>query len=268
MRIGASGFSYDDWRGPFYPARLAKARMLEHYARHFDTVEVNSTYYRLPPPHTFARMAERVPPGFVFAVKAPGDVTHGEAPASVFVAFRECVAPLRERDMLGPILAQFPERFRPGQDAADRLRLLADELGDLDLVAEFRHEAWAGEETLDLLRELRIGFCVVDEPPLPGLMPPLVAVTSPIGYARFHGRNAAKWRTHEHAWERYDYEYTEAQLAEWVPRLKTMAATARESYVYFNNHHEGQAARNAEMLARLLGVALPVAVPAQGALPF
>jgi len=116
---------------------------------------------------------------------------------------------------------------------------------------EFRHASWTTPETFAFLREARLAFCAVDTPRLPGLPPPVVAATAPLGYVRFHGRNRATWRTGTAA-TRYDYLYTEGELAEWLPRLRGLAAETQRAYVFFNNHVRGQAVSNAQMLAGLL----------------
>jgi uncharacterized protein YecE (DUF72 family) len=258
LLIGTSGFSYDDWRGHFYPPELPKGEMLAFYARHFPTVEVNATYYRIPPPTTFVQMARKVPPDFSFVVKANREMTHAEnlQPAP-FAEFRHSLEPLLERGMLGCILAQFPWSFRRGDPQRDTLRRFRDLLPDLPLVVEFRNASWAQEEVAPFLQSLGMGFCCVDEPRLKGLMPPLAMATSPIGYVRFHGRNASKWWQHEQAYERYDYLYSEEELAPWAPKIQAIARETERTYVFFNNHYQGKAGQNARMLAQLLNVALP-----------
>src|SRR5947209_15871083 len=143
---------------------------------------------------------------------------HAEEPQpEVFAAFRAALEPLQESGCLGCVLGQFPWSFRNTPENRDALRRFREELDAIPGVVEFRNSGWAQEETFVLLRELGLGYCCVDEPGLKGLMPRVAVATSPIGYVRFHGRNAAKWWHHEHAFERYDYLYTEDELAEWVP---------------------------------------------------
>jgi uncharacterized protein YecE (DUF72 family) len=258
--IGTSGFSYDDWRGFFYPEDLPKKEMLSYYAEHFPTVEVNATYYSLPSPATFYQMARKVPRDFRFVVKAHKDMTHAEEflPES-FQQFRAALEPLVEAGMLGCVLGQFPWSFKATPQSRSELKRFAAELRDLPVVVEFRNAGWVSDETFTLLRELGLGFCCVDEPRLKGLMPPIISATSPIGYVRFHGRNAAKWWQHEHAYERYDYLYSEEELAEWVPRLQALAQETETTYSFFNNHYEGKAGQNAQMMAQLLNLTLPLA---------
>jgi uncharacterized protein YecE (DUF72 family) len=257
--IGTSGFSYDDWRGHFYPPDLPKREMLAYYARQFPAVEVNASYYALPGPATFASMAHRVPPGFEFVVKAHKDMTHsgGEVHSETFAAFRHALEPLQERAMLGAVLAQFPWSFRPTPENDAYLGTVRRELADLPVVIEFRNAGWFSEATLERLRELDLGFCCVDEPELPGLMPRAAVATARIGYLRFHGRNARQWWKHDHAWERYNYLYSEEELREWLPKIDQLEEETDKLYVFFNNHYEGKAGQNARALARLLHLTLP-----------
>ncbi len=251
--IGTSGFSYEDWRGFFYPKEIRKEEMLAYYATKFGAVEVNSTYYAVPPPTVFESMARKTPPGFRFAVKANKDITHApNADLTVFQQFMTSIRPLADAGKLGCVLAQYPWSFRKSQSSADRIRQLREEFGDLPLVVEFRHFSWVAHDAVSLLRELGIGYCCVDEPKLKGLMPPVAGVTSEIGYVRFHGRNAEKWFQHEEAWQRYDYLYSRKELEEWVPKARKLDSKARETYVFFNNHYQGKAAQNAQQFAGML----------------
>ena len=255
IRIGTSGFSYDDWVGRFYPPDLPRREWLSYYARHFPTVEINSTYYRIPSPTTFEQMARRVPASFDFVVKAHRDLTHsGEYRPDVFAAFREATAPLRDHGKLACVLAQFPWSFHYRDENLDYLARLRDELVPMATVIEFRNREWVRDDVFDTLAALGLGFCCVDEPRLEGLMPPICRATASIGYVRFHGRNAAKWWHHEHAYERYDYLYSEAELREWVPRIRELAEKTRDTFVAMNNHYQAKAVVNARMLQQMLGL--------------
>jgi len=251
IKIGTSGFSYTDWVGPVYPKGLPDRDRLAFYAREFSTVELNVTYYRIPTARTAAGWAARTPPDFLFSVKAFRGITH-ERVDPEFVAFRELLAPLVGAGKLGCVLAQFPNSFHATAENRAYLRCLRDGLPDVPVVVEFRHVSWVSPATFAQLRELELGFCNVDEPRLPGLMPSLGVATSKVGYVRFHGRNAAKWYQHKEAWERYDYTYSLDELREWVPRLREVNATAPLTLVYFNNHFQGQAVRGARDLGQLL----------------
>ena len=160
--------------------------------------------------------------------------------------------PLIDAGKLGCVLAQFPYSFHPVPDNRAYLRRLRDGFGDLPVVVEFRNAGWVTPPTFDLLRSLKLGFCSVDEPDLKGLMPRVAIATGPVGYVRFHGRNAAKWYAHAEAWERYDYTYNQDELREWVPKLQALDGEAPLTLVYFNNHYRGQAVRGARDLGQLL----------------
>jgi uncharacterized protein YecE (DUF72 family) len=253
IHIGTSGYSYDDWVGPFYPPDLDKKEWLSYYAREFDCTEINYTYYRLPNRWTLANMAKKTPEGFLFTIKASQELTHERGDnAESFAKFVEALQPLREMGKFGCILAQFPFSFHATRENADYLRALPERFAGLPTVVELRNAAWLGPETFDLLRQQRLGFCAVDEPRLPGLIPPVAEVTGPVAYVRFHGRNAAKWWQHEQAYERYDYRYSAAELAEWQPRIQEMAQKAESVFVFSNNHWQGQAVEAARQLKLLL----------------
>ena len=253
--VGTSGYSYDDWVGPVYPPELPKQDWLSFYAREFRACEINYTYYRLPSVRTLAAMSRKTPPDFIFTVKASQELTHGrEDPEEAFVAFRAGIQPLIEEGKLGCVLAQFPFSFHATPENRNYLRHFRARLGDLPAVIEFRNRAWLRDETFDLLRQLELGFCCVDEPRLPGLMPPLAVATSPIAYVRFHGRNAQKWWRHENAYERYDYAYTLEELQEWLPKIRALDQQAEKTFVFANNHWQGQAVGTARQLKQLLGL--------------
>ena len=251
IRCGTSGFSYDDWIGPFYPPDLPKRDWLAYYAREFDTVELNVTYYRVPGLKTVEAWISRTPEGFLFSVKAPGSLTHERLEPDP-QGFLDGIAPLTESKRLACVLTQFPHSFRHSPENWDYLARLREGLGEIAVVAEFRNRAWVSDETFNRLRELRLGYCCVDEPRLEGLMPPVARVTGPVGYVRFHGRNARQWWDHEQAWQRYDYTYREDEIREWVPRLRELDSQAPLTLVYANNHYRGQAADTIRKLRDLL----------------
>ena len=251
IRIGTSGWHYPHWVDAFYPQGMPSQDFLPYYTRHFSTVEINNSFYRLPKDETFARWQDTVPEGFLFAVKAFGGITH-ERTDPDYPGFVEALRPLVDAGKLGCILAQFPNSFRALPENVDYLRRMREGFGDLPLVVEFRNAAWVSEPTFELLRSLNLGYCCVDEPRLRGLMPPVARATGPVAYVRFHGSNAAKWYAHQAAWERYDYTYRPDELGEWVPRLCKLDGAAPLTLVYFNNHYEGQSVRGARDLQQLL----------------
>lgn len=254
IRLGTSGFSYDDWVGPVYPPDLAKREWLAYYAREFDTLELNVTYYRVPDRRTVQGWVDRTPEGFLFSVKAFRELTH-ERKKPDFAGFLEGLAPLQQSGKLACVLAQFPYSFHPGQQSRVYLKQLRQGLAEIPTVVEFRDRAWVQEPTFQLLRELGLGFCCVDEPQLEGLMPPVVRATGPLAYVRFHGRNAAKWWDHQQAWERYDYTYTDEELREWLPRLQELEEAVPVVLVYANNHYRGQSLQALRQLRMILAEA-------------
>ena len=254
IRLGTSGFSYDDWVGAFYPPGLPKREWLAYYAREFDTVELNVTYYRIPERRTVVGWTERTPPGFLFAVKAFSGLTH-ERQEPDFAGFVESIEPLRQAGKLGCVLAQFPYAFTPTPANWGYLERLREGLGDHDVVVEFRQSGWVQPGTFERMKVLGLGFCCVDEPRLEGLMPPQAQATGRVAYVRFHGRNALKWWEHDQAWERYDYTYPEGELKEWLPRLKLLEQQAEVVLVYANNHYRSQSVDTLRALRAMLAEA-------------
>jgi uncharacterized protein YecE (DUF72 family) len=253
IRVGTSGFKFADWKGRFYPEALDERKWLEYYAERFNTVEVNSTYYRLLPPATFFQMAKKVPEGFDFTVKAYRTSTHeiGPETAADIAAFKESLRPLIEAGKFGCVLAQFPTSFHNTPEARGHLVRFREEFAGYPLVIEFRNREWLEEAVFDFLRENEIGFCGVDEPQLKSLLPPLAVATSDIGYVRFHGRNAKKWWSGSKE-ERYDYLYSAEELREWAPRIRRLEQQTRRVYVFMNNCFAGQAAVNAGQMREIL----------------
>lgn len=264
LRVGTSGFSFNDWLGRVYPADLPKTKMLEFYegALGFDAVELNYTYYSMPVPRTLAGMLERTRPGFEFVVRSHKDMTHDvwadedrrvlKDTAPVFRAFREGIAPLVDAHRLGCVLVQLPSFFWPTPANYEYVQRFAGLLPGVRLVVEFRNRAWLKPQTFEFLQAAELGYCVVDEPPLPRLLPFEPRRTSDVAYFRFHGRNMA-WFTAGRD-ERYNYLYTKEELAGFVPAVRSVAAGAGGGYVFFNNCHAGAAARNALMMKQMLGL--------------
>jgi uncharacterized protein YecE (DUF72 family) len=250
--VGTSGFSYDDWDGIFYPSGTPPGRRLNFYATKFKTTEINSTFYRIPSPSTMSSMARRTPHDFEFSVKLYGGITHSREEGAE-EKFREAIKPLLDSGKLGCILAQFPWSFKRTEENISLILRIKDAFHDIPLVVEFRNREWIKEETFEFLERNEMGFCCVDEPPLPGLIPPVAKATSKIGYVRFHGRNREKWWKHEEAWERYDYLYSEEELRGWIPKIKDIDSKAEKTYVFFNNHRNAKGAINAQMLIEMIG---------------
>ncbi len=251
--IGTSGFSYEDWVGPVYPPGTPKGEFLSRYASRFPFVELNYSYYSQPEPRTLARMVERSPQGFLFSIKAHQSLTHaaGPDPAQALGAFLEGIRPLREAARLAAVLAQFPYSFHYTPENRRRLQALCAGFEGLPLAVEFRNREWQRESVYEGLRRYGAALVCVDEPGLPNLPLPESVVTSSLAYVRFHGRNTANWWTGDNA-SRYDYLYSPQELAEWVPRIRLLAAQAKLLLVAFNNHRRGYAVQNAQDLQGLL----------------
>jgi uncharacterized protein YecE (DUF72 family) len=253
IRIGTSGYSFADWVGPFYSEGTPRSRMLDEYVRHFDVVEINSSYYRIPDERMFERMEQKTPPGFEFVVKLYKGMTHDiEDDASMYRAFTDAVVPLKEAGKFGGFLAQFPWKFKNTDGARDHLTTLRERLGADPLFVEFRHDSWVAPSVFDFLAAKSLGYCSVDEPALKGLLPPVAQATTDVGYVRFHGRNAANWWGRGGG-DRYDYDYSAKELSEWSQKLLTLEEKVKKVYAFFNNCHAGHAARNAELMMEMLG---------------
>jgi len=253
IRIGTSGYSFVDWVGNFYPAGLPRGKMLDEYVRHFDTVEINSSYYRIPTADMFGRMEAKTPPGFEFVVKLFQGMTHRtEDSPDMYRDFAASVMPLKEAGKFGGYLAQFPWQFKKSAEAEDRLVALRERLPGDPLFVEFRHDSWIEAATFDFLREKDIGYCSVDEPHLQGLVPPVAVATTDGAYVRFHGRNARDWWG-KGGGDRYNYDYRPEELVEWTQKMHKLEEKVKKVYAFFNNCHAGHAARNAELMMELLG---------------
>ncbi len=256
LRVGTSGYSYTEWiDAGFYPPGTPAARMLAHYAGLFDITELNYTWYQMPKASSIERMRQMAGPGFSFAAKLTRTMTHEIEPdqwRSQAAAFRDGIAPLLQAGQLAAVLVQLPPSFDRSRQNRLYLAALLDQLEGLPVAVEFRHAAWASDRVFDELSRRRIALAAVDEPALPGLFPPLEVVTCPdFFYIRFHGRNAAGWRSGSMQ-KQFDYDYTDAELNSWVDRIGQMARQADTGMVFFNNHVRAQAPRNAQMMIRLL----------------
>ena len=253
MYLGTSGFSYQDWAGIFYPEGLLRKDWLSFYSREFNACEINSTYYAIPSAAAFKSMVSKTGSGFLFAVKANQEITHqrqnGEEVCRIFL---QALEPLADSGKLGCILAQFPNSFDFTRPNWEYLALVRRNLPGLPLVVEFRNARWLKVDVFGWLRQEDIGFCCVDEPSLPNLLPPVAEVTSKIGYVRFHGRNKEKWFEHQQAYERYDYTYRPEELNEWLPRIKKIAGAAEKTFIFANNHWRAQSVVTVRQLKLML----------------
>jgi uncharacterized protein YecE (DUF72 family) len=256
VRIGPAGWSYTDWEGTVYPKHGSKFDHLAYLASFFDTIEINSPFYRIPPPSHAKSWVRRVSsnPDFRFTTKVFRGFTHEKAslaPPDV-KAFRNYLDPLLEGGRLGALLLQFPWSFKNSEESREKLAKLFEAFSAYPRALEVRHASFQDEEFVRFLDEHGVAFVNVDQPLFSDSVKPSDTVTGPVAYARFHGRNYQKWFAHEESWERYNYLYSEEELAPWVDRIRDMAVK-QDTYVITNNHFRGQAVVNANELKRALG---------------
>ena len=257
LRVGTSGYSYTEWtEAGFYPTGTRAGEMLPHYAGLFSITELNYTWYQMPKAEAIERMRRLVGPDFSFAAKLTRTLTHEVDPddwPGQVTRYRDGIAPLIQTGQLAAVLIQLPPSFDRSPKNRHYLAALLEKLEGLPLAVEFRHKSWAVDRVFDELSRRRVTLAAVDEPKLPGLFPALDVVTNPgFFYIRFHGRNAAGWRT-GNMQKQFDYDYTEAELKEWIDsRIASMAKQADAGLIFFNNHVRAQAANNAQMMMRLL----------------
>lgn len=297
IRVGTCSWADEALSKHYYPPGTPAGERLGVYAREFDTVEVDSTYYRLPVEEMVERWAARTPDGFVMHVKAFGVMTRHpvkldqlppdlreDAPvdergrvdrpprefrAEVFRRFHAALEPLRSAGKLGGILFQFPSYVVPKESSHDYLRWAREQVGDDEMLVEFRHAAWYDDEhradTLAFLESLGASHVVVDAPRIEGakdVAPTVLALTGPTLYVRFHGRNAATWRKRGgSAADRFDYLYPEEELREVAAPLQELAAGAEQAFALFNTNSTStdgrgrtisQGAENARRLRQIL----------------
>jgi uncharacterized protein YecE (DUF72 family) len=237
VRVGCSGWMYDDWRGRLYPEREPKRRWLELYAKHFDTVEVNSTFYRLARRDAVAGWVAQTPPDFVFAVKASRYLTHVKRLVAIEEGIRrfyEPLEPLLESRRLGPVLWQLPENFHRSDE---RLRGWLDLLPAGLHTIEFRHPSWFVPEVMDSLRRHGVALAIGDHPKRPFQSH---EATASWRFIRFHYGSRGR-----------DGNYSGTEIAQWAARIREWRRR-EEVYAYFNNDWRGFAPANARTLLRAL----------------
>jgi uncharacterized protein YecE (DUF72 family) len=240
IRIGCSGWNYADWRGRVYPKGCPTARWLEHYATLFDTVEVNSTFYRLARRDAVARWVEQVPEGFVFSVKGSRYLTHMKRLLDIeqgVARFYERIEPLVDTPKMGPVLWQLPGNF---QRDDERLAAAIEALKSAPPTRhtfEFRHPSWFTDDVYALLRERNVALAIGDDPTRPFQTD---VVTADFSFVRYHYGHRG-----------HNGNYSERELSEQVRRLEALAREA-DLFVYFNNDWCGYAVRNALYLRQIL----------------
>jgi uncharacterized protein YecE (DUF72 family) len=255
-----AGWSYEDWNGPVYPVTKPKGfDPLTYLACYYDTIEVNSTFYRPASSNAGRSWARRVSHNrnFKFTAKLWQRFTHerGEAWESHDVdQVKEGMDPLAEQGRLGCVLAQFPWSFKRSPESEEWLGDLTAAFSDFPMAIEVRHSSWNVPDFYRWLGEQEVGAVNIDQPLFRDSIKPDAIVTSPVGYVRLHGRNYENWfRENVESHERYDYLYTAEELRAWLDLIHRVAERAHETYVVTNNHYRGQAPANASMLKKLYG---------------
>jgi len=276
VKVGTSGWSYEDWIGPFYNSD-EKSKWLDYYAKFFSTVEINSTYYRIPGENVVNVWIEKSKKydAFAYSMKFPRfyEISSGKELIDQFE--NEVIFPMYKNEVLGAILIQLTPYVRRVEKGVrtGNLERLDEFLGMLDTdsynyFVEFRHASWLERdrqsiehETMHVLEKHNVGSCIVDGPPFPTLLPN-GGTRSDVVYVRLHGRNYEEWFK-KHGSEdsqsmsaRYDYEYTKDELGSWSEKIRKIETEfdTKRIWVYFNNHPLGKAPRNALMLLNLLGI--------------
>jgi uncharacterized protein YecE (DUF72 family) len=234
IRIGCSGWSYPHWRKRFYPAKLPAREHFAFYAQHFNTVELNNSFYRQPPRERFTAWAEQAPPDFLFAVKGSRYVTHIKRLAVEPKSIELVVDAARGLgDKLGPILFQLQANFHLDLERLERFVGMLPK--DVRFTLEFRHDSWLVPAVFDLLREHRIALCIPDHPK----MPKLFEITSDFTYIRMHLPLRG-------------LGYGERALQPWAERVRDWRSQKLDVFVYFNNDIEGHAIKDAKTMISLL----------------
>jgi uncharacterized protein YecE (DUF72 family) len=276
--IGTSGWNYPagkgTWNGVFYPSRRpAKFDELAYYAEHFDTVEVNSTFYRMPEAPQADSWRRRTPASFLFSIKLFQKFTHPEMYLSKTGSkdwdlsradadlFRAGIAPIADAGRLAALLIQFPSSFHRDDDTRDYLDWLLEVFNGYPIAVELRHRSWsdAAAETAALLDAAGAAWTLIDEPKFESsVRQSLVSASqAPLTYLRLHGRNAAAWWEHDDSEDRYNYLYSADEVQTFVEPVRRAARPGRRVLVYFNNHFSAKSVANAAILKHDLGQIVP-----------
>ncbi|MDQ6673879.1 MAG: DUF72 domain-containing protein [Chloroflexota bacterium] len=281
LYIGTSGWSYPKgqgaWDGIFYPPKLDDKDKLTFYAQYFNTVEINSSFYRPPSLYAARAWASKVPDGFRFTAKLWQKFTHPRMfeaatgqPAQVqdedFAQFAEGIGPLAEAGKLGPLLVQFPTSFRPSSETLGYLEDLIRRMrgAGFKLAVELRHREWTESEetaaTRAFMEEQRVAWVMIDEPRFKTSIRN-IPLTSDSAYFRFHGRNYKNWWRHGESEDRYNYLYTPDEQRHIAEDVREAATHTSETYAFYNNHYGAKAVVNAVQLDLALGRPNPLPLP-------
>ncbi len=265
LYIGTSGWSYPRgegrWTGYFYPT--SKINELEYYSQFFNTVEINSSFYRPPNPGYVYNWVRRVPRDFLFTVKLWQKFTHPkmykEATGEEAVIslqdidiFKRSIDPLVKYGKLGALLAQFPPSFKNDSFGQQILNAVSRAFGQYRLAVELRHRSWSDDPSIaTLLKENNMSWVQIDEPKFKTSIAQELPITSDMAYLRFHVRNAEAWWTGDSE-TRYKYLYSNEEIEELANRVKTVASQTQLLFSLFNNHWQGYAPRNAITMMKSL----------------
>ena len=270
LRIGTAGWAYKDWIGVFYPDYLParKIHPIEYLAQFFDVVEINTSFYGPIKPHlakVWCKKVAAVNPNFVFTAKLLRSFTHSPLavmePTSAATIrpgeddeqqTREGLDALANQGRLGALLMQFPVSFKNTPLNREYLEVLLRQFIEYPRVIEVRHESWDNPETLAQFTHMNVSFCNIDQPQIGRSLGPTEHVTAPIGYVRLHGRNYDQWFDSDNRNDRYNYLYSEAELANWKEKIEGIAGNTDVTYVVTNNHFEARAGVNALQLKSML----------------
>lgn len=236
IRIGCSGWVYPHWRGLFYPEKIAVKNWFAFYAEHFDTVEINNSFYRLPKPETFDAWRAQAPASFRYAVKANRFLTQAKKLKDCDEPLERMMVPFRHlQSALGPVLYQLPPRFRLNIERLERfLKILP---GDVTNVFEFRDSSWHVEHVFALLEQYGASFCTHD---MIGMDVPRAAIGQ-TAYVRLHGGEGKYWG-----------RYSDERLLDWAQWLVDQKREGRHAWVYFNNDIGGHAVDDALTLKAMV----------------
>ncbi len=251
VRLGTAGYAYPAWVGGFYPARTTQHDMLPFYARHFPAVEINSSFYRPPTVAQIEKMVRRSPPGFGFTLKVPKTVSH-ERSADDIPAFKLAADTMHAAGKLLGLLLQLPESFRNTADNRAWLTQTGEQLRPHRVAVEFRHRSWAASNLKEWMEHIGLDVVSVGVPDIPTLFPSGLRVANRRIYARLHSQNADNWYADGKL--RYNFDYPEPVLREWVSGLKDIddGNQADDCLFFFNNCVGIQAIENARRLAAIL----------------
>lgn len=257
IRVGPAGWAYKDWEGKVYPKPRPKDfKPLAYIARYFNTVEINTSYYGAPKPESARDWLAQVSDNkaFKFSAKLLHTFTHERNPTVDDERdVKAGLAPILEAHRLGALLLQFPWSFKNTPENVQYVVQLQKRFADYPLVLEVRHSSWIEDAFLNLLAELGIGLCNIDQPLFHRSVKPAAHTTSAVGYIRLHGRNYQNWFSAKaNVRERYEYLYSLNELDPWAARVKEVQKDAEDVYAVTNNHSEGRAVVNALELASLV----------------